>query len=289
MWYLGISLPIVPWEIWLLDVKCQVEWSTVYPISIHLPLVPTCYLTYTCGLWLISQSVVNASSGAKSIRDCPSIELFTSSLLVLTTVDLVSTHCENFRGISRQQIFFPLCTSCGSNLRWTWKLIHMKSIWNHISITSHEICLNYIKNSVNFIWHKKSKSNLGTAYVTFTGEIWSVHCEDFREKISCYTQFLQYIYSQNTLKPGDISVNWVIIALGKIFIQESFFRHQCVESNLSVLCHPIPSWIPFQRPAVQRQILCNSIATNQIIPWPVNLGGDITLHWVWCRKVIRWI
>ena len=28
---------------------------------------------------------------------------------------------------------------------WTWMLIHMKSMWNHIFVTSHEICLNYIK------------------------------------------------------------------------------------------------------------------------------------------------
>ena len=43
------------------------------------------------------------------------------------------------------------CTTWYQKLRWTWTLIHMKSIWNHISITSHEICLNYIKFIVNFI------------------------------------------------------------------------------------------------------------------------------------------
>ena len=36
-------------------------------------------------------------------------------------------------------------------IRWTWRLIHMKSLWNHISITSHQICLNYIKKFANFI------------------------------------------------------------------------------------------------------------------------------------------
>ena len=30
-------------------------------------------------------------------------------------------------------------------LWWTWRPIHMKSIWNHICITSHEICVIYVR------------------------------------------------------------------------------------------------------------------------------------------------
>ena len=41
-------------------------------------------------------------------------------------------------------------------LRWTWRLIHMKSIWNHICIPSHEICVLYVRIycelRMNFIW-----------------------------------------------------------------------------------------------------------------------------------------
>ena len=43
-------------------------------------------------------------------------------------------------------------------VRWTWRFIHMKSIWNHIFITSYEICLNNtriyyeLRTCMYFIW-----------------------------------------------------------------------------------------------------------------------------------------
>ena len=70
--------------------------------------------------------------------------------------------------------------------RWTWRLIHMKSIWNHILITSHKICLNYISYCelhmkftwilselvMNFIWNE-----IKFVHMKSTGSSYEIHKE----------------------------------------------------------------------------------------------------------------
>ena len=74
-------------------------------------------------------------------------------------------------------------------LRWTWKLIHMKSIWNHIFITSHEICLNYIRIycelHMNFIW-----SSHGLLVNFIWNEIKFIHMKFMRSSYELLVNFI---------------------------------------------------------------------------------------------------
>ena len=113
----------------------------------------------------------------------------------------------------------PISLEAVPYLRWTWRLIHMKSIWNHICIPSHEICVLYVRIYcelrmyfiwssyellMNFIW-----SEINFIHTKFKRRSYELHME-FKWTCHEFHMKLNQIYSYEfTCSSYEIHMNFI--------------------------------------------------------------------------------